>query len=241
MAGVSHVSRVRQLYKLILRMHRGLPEELRSLGDAYAREEFKRHKGCSPTEANIFLKEWALTKYCSKLALYSRQVCGLCNKSCKAVEISSKMKHSVVGQYIEPELLDLMRDDQILQIYELRKQPQDMVVGDRRMVDRWKWWRDKWNAGKSRTASRSGAHHAQTPRAHPESRYNSEAVHHPGIEPLAVGPYRSCIDLSAALNVVIWKTRVEQLLQLEGVDSAVLVRELQEHLRTCRQITDSGF
>lgn len=59
----NHVSRVRTLYKLIFRVHRALPDELRILGDNYAREEFKRHKNCNPAEAKIFLTEWTVSNY----------------------------------------------------------------------------------------------------------------------------------------------------------------------------------
>ncbi|KOB77257.1 Serine/threonine-protein kinase PRP4-like protein [Operophtera brumata] len=58
MTSSEHVTRVRKLYKLILRLHKNLPDDLRLLGDNYAREEFKRHKNCKPEEARIFLNEW---------------------------------------------------------------------------------------------------------------------------------------------------------------------------------------
>lgn len=41
---VSHVRRVRILYKSILKLHRGLPIEVQELGTNYVRDEFKRHK-----------------------------------------------------------------------------------------------------------------------------------------------------------------------------------------------------
>lgn len=58
-----HMSRVRRLYKLIFRVHRALPAELRVIGDNYARDEFKRHKICTPQEAKIFLNEWTVITY----------------------------------------------------------------------------------------------------------------------------------------------------------------------------------
>lgn len=61
MSSPEHVSRVRRLYKLIFRVHRGLPPELRVLGDNYARDEFKRHKKCNKDEAKIFLNEWTVS------------------------------------------------------------------------------------------------------------------------------------------------------------------------------------
>lgn len=58
---MSRVQRVRTLYKLILRLHRGLPEELQIIGTNYTRDEFKRHKKCNPQEANIFMSEWTVS------------------------------------------------------------------------------------------------------------------------------------------------------------------------------------
>jgi len=57
----THVSRVRTLYKAILRLHRGLPTELNELGTVYMRDEFKRHKKCTHEEAHVFLVEWSVT------------------------------------------------------------------------------------------------------------------------------------------------------------------------------------
>jgi len=54
----SHVEQVRRLYKLILRLHRGLPTEMKSLGDDYVRSEFKRHKDAQPQFVPIFINEW---------------------------------------------------------------------------------------------------------------------------------------------------------------------------------------
>lgn len=39
---MNHGQRVRKLYKSILRLHRGIPEELQLLGNNYAKDEFKR-------------------------------------------------------------------------------------------------------------------------------------------------------------------------------------------------------
>lgn len=60
MSSITHLQRVRRLYKTILRLHRGLPVEIQSLGNNYLRDEFKRHKTCSSSEANVFLNEWAV-------------------------------------------------------------------------------------------------------------------------------------------------------------------------------------
>lgn len=57
----SHVQKVRRLYKMILKLHRSLPPEMRIVGDMYAREEFKRHKACLPPEATVFMNEWSVS------------------------------------------------------------------------------------------------------------------------------------------------------------------------------------
>ncbi|XP_026331911.1 succinate dehydrogenase assembly factor 3, mitochondrial isoform X2 [Hyposmocoma kahamanoa] len=105
MFAADHASRVRMLYKLIFRVHRALPAELRILGDNYARDEFKRHKKCNPEEAKIFLTEW--TDYAINLA-----------KQMKPLNQAIKKE---VGKYIDPKMLDYMTDEQIVQLYELHK------------------------------------------------------------------------------------------------------------------------
>ncbi|XP_037685069.1 succinate dehydrogenase assembly factor 3, mitochondrial-like [Choloepus didactylus] len=53
-----HVSCVRSLYHSILLLHRVLPPDLKSLGDQYVKDEFRRHKTVSSAEAKRFLQEW---------------------------------------------------------------------------------------------------------------------------------------------------------------------------------------
>ncbi|XP_053876357.1 succinate dehydrogenase assembly factor 3, mitochondrial [Malaclemys terrapin pileata] len=55
-----HVSRVRALYRRILLLHRALPVELKALGDAYVKEEFRRHRSVGPADAQRFLREWEI-------------------------------------------------------------------------------------------------------------------------------------------------------------------------------------
>lgn len=58
---LTHVRRVRQLYKAILKMHKGLPEDIKAIGNGYVRDEFRRHKTCKLSDANIFLEEWTVS------------------------------------------------------------------------------------------------------------------------------------------------------------------------------------
>ena len=60
MLGPQHTSRVRILYKSILRLHRGLPLELKAIGDQYVKAEFKRHKDCEAQFIPVFMKEWTV-------------------------------------------------------------------------------------------------------------------------------------------------------------------------------------
>ncbi|XP_071438738.1 succinate dehydrogenase assembly factor 3, mitochondrial [Hetaerina americana] len=100
---LKHVQRVRFLYKVILKLHRGLPEEVKSLGDLYAKEEFKRHKNCSDHEASIFVNEW--TAYALTLS--------------KQLGLKGPKHATPLGHDLSEEELDKMKEDQVQQLYEL--------------------------------------------------------------------------------------------------------------------------
>ena len=59
--GTQHVRHVRLLYKTILKLHRGMPLELKALGDQYVKEEFRRHKDCETQFVPTFMKEWTVS------------------------------------------------------------------------------------------------------------------------------------------------------------------------------------
>ncbi|XP_043257564.1 succinate dehydrogenase assembly factor 3, mitochondrial [Colletes gigas] len=103
MTSLSHVQRVRMLYKTILRLHRGLPIEIQSLGTTYVRDEFRRHKTCNEAEATIFLNEW--TEYALMLA----------------DQLGLKGPHTakLLGQNLGKEDFEKFRDEQVYQLYEL--------------------------------------------------------------------------------------------------------------------------
>uniref|UniRef100_A0A0M3I9K9 Succinate dehydrogenase assembly factor 3 n=1 Tax=Ascaris lumbricoides TaxID=6252 RepID=A0A0M3I9K9_ASCLU len=91
------------LYKRILRLHYGLPEELRYIGDNYVKDEFRRHKNAPPEQALLFLKEWA--EYCMSL---SKQ---LSNKG---------IAQGVLGKNLDPAMLDSFHDEQLRQLLDLK-------------------------------------------------------------------------------------------------------------------------
>lgn len=107
MCVISHVRRVRTLYKSILKLHRGLPQEIQELGNNYAKDEFKRHKNLKPDtqEVTIFMYEW--TEYAINLA--------------KQLGVGSIKRDGKVGKNLQPESLDKFNDEQVLQLHELYK------------------------------------------------------------------------------------------------------------------------
>ncbi|XP_076241495.1 succinate dehydrogenase assembly factor 3 [Calliopsis andreniformis] len=103
MTSLSHVQRVRMLYKTILRLHRGLPAEIQSLGTIYVRDEFRRHKKCNEAEAIIFLNEWA--DYAVMLI--------------KQLGIKGPHTAKPLGENLKEEDFEKFRDEQLYQLYEL--------------------------------------------------------------------------------------------------------------------------
>lgn len=83
-----------------------LPVEIQPLGNSYARDEFKRHKTCNEAETQVFMVEW--TNYAVQLS----QQLGL------GLHGSPKDK---VGVPLDESHLDRLRDEQVVQLYELMK------------------------------------------------------------------------------------------------------------------------
>ncbi|KAI6213192.1 hypothetical protein M3Y94_00121200 [Aphelenchoides besseyi] len=92
------------LYKRILRLHYGLPPEMRLMGDSYVKSEFKLHAKAPPEQALVFLKEW--TNYCTQLS--------------KQLSNRGIARGTSLGADFRPEYLDRFNDDQIRQLYELK-------------------------------------------------------------------------------------------------------------------------
>ncbi|CAH1776146.1 unnamed protein product [Owenia fusiformis] len=101
MSNAAHVSRVRSLYKAILRLHRGMPVELQALGDQYVKEEFRRHKSAEPKDVGPFMLEW--TAYYATLAK----------------QLAAKTQKQSYGKNLDNRQLDAFNDEQIGQIFEL--------------------------------------------------------------------------------------------------------------------------
>jgi len=109
----THLQRVRLLYKTVLRLHRGLPLEFKAIGDQYVKEEFKRHKNCKPEEVSAFMTAWV--DYAVTLT--------------KQLSVKHIQRGDVeLGRDLTPTELDLFRDEQISQLYELMQESTKPIV-----------------------------------------------------------------------------------------------------------------
>lgn len=99
----THPQRVRLLYKTILKLHRGLPLELRALGDQYTKDEFRRHKEASKEQSQAFMVEW--TNYAITVA--------------KQLGVRGSHTAKTIGRPLSQTELDQFTDEQVSQLYEL--------------------------------------------------------------------------------------------------------------------------
>ena len=58
MSASAQPRRLLQLYRNILRLHRGMPPTLREMGNKYVRSEFVAHKSATPEQLNTFERAW---------------------------------------------------------------------------------------------------------------------------------------------------------------------------------------
>lgn len=95
----AHQQNVKRLYKIIFRLHKSMPDELRDMGNAYVRSEFKLHKNAAPEHVKIFMNEWG--NYTKTLMRQVNPKYGL-----------------KLGAPLEDKL-DELNDNQVTQLYEL--------------------------------------------------------------------------------------------------------------------------
>ncbi|VDP21695.1 unnamed protein product [Onchocerca flexuosa] len=55
---------------IFVKLHYGLPKEMRIIGDRYIKDEFRRHKNVSSEQALIFLKEWKVNILCDVISIF---------------------------------------------------------------------------------------------------------------------------------------------------------------------------
>lgn len=106
-----------QLYKVLVRLHRGLPPELEQLGNLYVRDEFKRHRLVTDRRiVDTFLAEWSryaatLTRQLSTRAIRDRRPLG-----------------STIEQVLGQDGLSAFSDHQILQLYQLKSAAEEATT-----------------------------------------------------------------------------------------------------------------
>ncbi|RDB26363.1 Succinate dehydrogenase assembly factor 3, mitochondrial [Hypsizygus marmoreus] len=94
------------LYRRLLRVHRSLPREMRSLGDDYVKAEFRRHKEVTnPVHIIGFLSQWKM--YLDQLP-----------KGADAKSFS--------GKRLDPTVFEKMSAEQLGQLYELMHATKDV-------------------------------------------------------------------------------------------------------------------
>ncbi|CAK8675680.1 unnamed protein product [Clavelina lepadiformis] len=104
-----HGRNVRNLYKLILRLHGHLPIDLKIVGDQYVKSEFKLHKNCNPEVVPEFMQQWIL--YANTL-----------QKQVHDTTQHDKRKDDKLGLNISVEQLDRFTSEQLVQLHELMKE-----------------------------------------------------------------------------------------------------------------------
>ncbi|VDN51184.1 unnamed protein product [Dracunculus medinensis] len=87
----------------MFRLHYGLPQDVRIIGDEYIREEFRRHKNANREQVLTFLKEW--TSYC---VLLSKQLS------------QHGLVKGTIGKSLEPSSLDDFSNEQLQQLLALK-------------------------------------------------------------------------------------------------------------------------
>jgi len=103
LGGLTHIQKVRLLYKSCLKLHRGLPIHMKAIGDTYVKDEFRRHKNADPQQTQIFMEAWA--KYAITIS--------------KQVGLKGPVTAQKLGKDLKVEELDSFSDEQLAQLYEL--------------------------------------------------------------------------------------------------------------------------
>jgi len=94
------------LYRRLLRAHRALPHEMRSLGDDYVRSEFRRHRDVTnPVYIMGFLSQWK--RYLDDLPI-GPNVGGF------------------GGKKLDPTIFEKMSPEQLAQLYEVMQATKDV-------------------------------------------------------------------------------------------------------------------
>ncbi|KAF9275529.1 acetate non-utilizing protein 9 [Mortierella alpina] len=146
------------LYRQILRAHRVLPSQFRILGDGYVKAEFRRHKDVdNPLYIVGFLEQW--TEYLNHLksssptqpqqrqgqqqhssSLSSPSITHSASNAPQDASAQEAAREATLqqivaqaqpfGKKLDPSLLDKMTDQQLGQLFELRKEAKGLQSQD---------------------------------------------------------------------------------------------------------------
>lgn len=126
-----HAQSVKVLYKLIFKLHKSLPEELRQIGNGYVRTEFKLHKSATPDQAKTFLAEWAVS--ISVVSLYIAFILlGYNFKNYAQTlmrQLHPKNRGARLGLNLEDKI-ESFNEGQVLQLYELFQETKKPLTND---------------------------------------------------------------------------------------------------------------
>lgn len=119
----SHVQRVRILYKSILKLHRGLPTEIKELGDNYVRDEFRRHKNLKESDDQLKVFMWYDDNpknlhdlmYGFTLREWTEYAINLANQ----LSVKNIQKDDKIGKNLQVEELDKFSGEQIVSLHDL--------------------------------------------------------------------------------------------------------------------------
>jgi hypothetical protein len=113
MAGRDVFSRTAMLnlYRTVLKLHRrALPQEMREIGDRYARSEFKAHKSANVGQVKVFAKEWKEYVY--------------------TIELQSSQGTGAFGQNLDEAKIKALNEEQRENVKRLEREAKRGVLGD---------------------------------------------------------------------------------------------------------------
>ncbi|KAG2017545.1 acetate non-utilizing protein 9 [Coprinopsis cinerea AmutBmut pab1-1] len=95
------------LYRRILRVHRNLPPEMRSLGDVYVKSEFRRHQKVTNSGHLLgFLSQWK--RYLDEMPKGREEAAGY------------------RGKRLDPTVFEKLTEEQLGQLYEFKQAARDV-------------------------------------------------------------------------------------------------------------------
>ncbi|KDN49185.1 ACN9-domain-containing protein [Tilletiaria anomala UBC 951] len=112
-----------QLYRRLFRAHRqGLNPEMRSLGDNYVKDEFRRHRAIdNPLQIVGFLSSWKM--YLDTLELEAIDSSGGVGSS---PSVGSAKRKCFEGRRLDPDMMEKLSEEQLYQLHELMQATQEV-------------------------------------------------------------------------------------------------------------------